>query len=353
MEDRNGSLRSSGERTRLSSCDLTEYDLVSGQVAELRKEKSGYRKSGAFLAPVRKFVSADRVRFKDGTYDLDLTYITPQIVAMGFPASGIESAWRNHINDVADMLNKYHAGCYMVWNLSDKTYDYGKFLNNIQEFGFPDHHSPPLDMLFKIVLTMDNWLKASNRNIAVVHCLGGKGRTGTVIACYLVYSGLFRDPVQALEHFAVKRSKIENGVKQASQLRYVMYFHQVLSRRTRPVPKTLKCNRVVMNGVPLFSKRVGGCTPVLQVFQTSSFPASILYSSSWVCDASSSNMHHSDGGKLWDVHCIVSGDTLISCTHYDKKKPVLMFRFSFHTAFISGGKLRLHKEDLDGIKDKK
>ena len=41
----------------------------------------------------------------------------------------------------------------------------------VLEFGFPDHHSPPLDMLFKIVLTMHNWLKADTSNIAVVHCL--------------------------------------------------------------------------------------------------------------------------------------------------------------------------------------
>lgn len=46
---------------------------------------------------------------------------------MAFPATGLSSAWRNHIDDVANMLNKYHKNHYMIWNLSDKQYDYAKF----------------------------------------------------------------------------------------------------------------------------------------------------------------------------------------------------------------------------------
>merc|ERR1712023_139167 len=112
------------------------------------------------------------------------------------------------------MLEQYHADSYLIWNLSERSYDYSKFRHNMMEYGFPDHHSPPLDMLFNIVHTMHNWLRACRSNVAVVHCVGGKGRTGTVIACYLTYTGVFTDPLLALDHFAQKRSKIENGVKQ-------------------------------------------------------------------------------------------------------------------------------------------
>jgi phosphatidylinositol-3,4,5-trisphosphate 3-phosphatase/dual-specificity protein phosphatase PTEN len=89
--------------------------------------------------------------------------------AMGFPASGLESAWRNHIDDVAKFLKTSHPNSFMIWNLSEREYDYGKFDNQLQDFGFPDHHSPPLDMLFKIILSMDNWLRAGKDNVAVVH----------------------------------------------------------------------------------------------------------------------------------------------------------------------------------------
>jgi hypothetical protein len=42
--------------------------------------KSLFRPTTAVLNPVRKIISKDRVRFKDGNIDLDLTYITPEVV---------------------------------------------------------------------------------------------------------------------------------------------------------------------------------------------------------------------------------------------------------------------------------
>lgn len=50
---------------------------------------------------LRKLVSGKRRRFQDGQYDLDITYITPRIIAMSFPASGyVETTYWNHIKDV-------------------------------------------------------------------------------------------------------------------------------------------------------------------------------------------------------------------------------------------------------------
>jgi phosphatidylinositol-3,4,5-trisphosphate 3-phosphatase/dual-specificity protein phosphatase PTEN len=50
---------------------------------------------------LRKLVSGKRRRFQDGQYDLDITYITPRVIAMSFPASGVvETAYRNPIANV-------------------------------------------------------------------------------------------------------------------------------------------------------------------------------------------------------------------------------------------------------------
>lgn len=46
---------------------------------------------------------------------------------MGFPASGIESAWRNHIDSVCKFLKTDHSGRFLVYNLSERSYDYSKF----------------------------------------------------------------------------------------------------------------------------------------------------------------------------------------------------------------------------------
>ncbi len=55
---------------------------------------------------LRKIVSGKRNRFKDDTYNLDVTYITPRILAMSFPASGLEVMYRNNMNDVRTYSTK-------------------------------------------------------------------------------------------------------------------------------------------------------------------------------------------------------------------------------------------------------
>lgn len=50
---------------------------------------------------LRTIVSGKRARYKGDGYNLDLTYITSRIIAMSFPASGFESAYRNNIDNVS------------------------------------------------------------------------------------------------------------------------------------------------------------------------------------------------------------------------------------------------------------
>ena len=90
---------------------------------------------------IRSAVSQDRSRFRDGEYDLDLTYITSDVIAMAMPADGLEATWRNHIEDVAGMLTKYHLQQFLIINLSEKAYNYSKFANQILECVFHQNHS--------------------------------------------------------------------------------------------------------------------------------------------------------------------------------------------------------------------
>ena len=52
------------------------------------------------MESIRKLVSGNRRRFVDDDYSLDLTFITPQIIAMSYPASWPESAYRNPVDKV-------------------------------------------------------------------------------------------------------------------------------------------------------------------------------------------------------------------------------------------------------------
>jgi hypothetical protein len=53
---------------------------------------------------LREIVGGPKNRYKRHGYNLDLTYITPRIIAMAFPASGIEKLYRNSIDTIAELL---------------------------------------------------------------------------------------------------------------------------------------------------------------------------------------------------------------------------------------------------------
>ena len=48
--------------------------------------------------------------------------------------------------------------------------------------------APPLGLMADFSEAVSAWLKEDSSNVAVVHCKAGKGRTGTMICAYLVYS---------------------------------------------------------------------------------------------------------------------------------------------------------------------
>ena len=50
---------------------------------------------------LRRLVSGNRRRLIEGNYSLDLSYITPQIIAMSYPSHGFESIYRNNITTVS------------------------------------------------------------------------------------------------------------------------------------------------------------------------------------------------------------------------------------------------------------
>lgn len=70
-------------------------------------------------------------------------------------------------------------------------FGYSNILCNINHFRFPikDRNIPnSLECVFNLMNYIDK-LKCENGRI-YIHCCGGVGRTGTIIACWLVYNGM-------------------------------------------------------------------------------------------------------------------------------------------------------------------
>jgi hypothetical protein len=70
---------------------------------------------------------------------------------MAFPADGMERTFRNDISKVAALMHERHRGHFLVLNLSGRTYDYSKLGSRVVDWcSFPDHHAPPLALMFRI-----------------------------------------------------------------------------------------------------------------------------------------------------------------------------------------------------------
>jgi phosphatidylinositol-3,4,5-trisphosphate 3-phosphatase/dual-specificity protein phosphatase PTEN len=77
---------------------------------------------------IKRLVSKKKNRFYDGKFDLDLSYITKQIIAMGFPSESVEGVYRNSMAEVKKMLQSKHGDNYKVYNLcSEKSYSQKSF----------------------------------------------------------------------------------------------------------------------------------------------------------------------------------------------------------------------------------
>ena len=78
---------------------------------------------------LRVKVSKKKKRWRSSGFDLDLTYITDRVIAMGCPSESLEAIYRNPttqvkklaifwlISDTFRFLDTFHAGRYMVFNL--------------------------------------------------------------------------------------------------------------------------------------------------------------------------------------------------------------------------------------------
>lgn len=113
---------------------------------------------------------AEEAARKASRQDLDLSYLTPRIIAMGFPSSPTSKLRsRNDITAVAAHFQAEHgAGNVMVWNLSEETYDYALFDAQVVEvrcFGSP---SPPLGLMAKVCQGVETWLAADPAHVAAI-----------------------------------------------------------------------------------------------------------------------------------------------------------------------------------------
>ena len=182
---------------------------------------------------IRSILPGGKHRIMSDSKSLDIAKITPRMYAMSYPSDNfIESMYHNNQDDIANYLNKNHPKKYLIFNLSGIPYDREKFNNSVIDYFWPDHKAPPLYDIFTIIYQAYNFLGKDKENVICIHCLAGKGRTGTICCSLLLYGKLLKCSQDANNYFSTKRfKKLNKGVQEPSQVRYIQYFDKMLDNK--------------------------------------------------------------------------------------------------------------------------
>lgn len=205
-----------------------------------------------------------------------------------------------------------------------------------------------MDLILPCVAHIHAWLQSDADNVVAVHCKAGKGRTGLVIICYLIYCGLTADTLKSRSFYDWQRTDDGKGLTIISQIRYAHYFGEQLRRMKHGgLPYNVSesdspafiLRRIDMLSIPHFD-RDGGCNPFVNVYIKSEEDSECfsVYDSTerhgktehvkpsqkrW------SHMIPKDGQRIWgDVRFVVSNaDTFFT--------PKSMFSMWIHTQFVT------------------
>ncbi|XP_067053660.1 phosphatidylinositol 3,4,5-trisphosphate 3-phosphatase and dual-specificity protein phosphatase PTEN-like [Acropora muricata] len=266
-------------------------------------------------------------RFKESGFDLDLTYIKPNIVAMGFPSENFEGVYRNHIDEVIRFLELKHKDHYKVYNLcSERHYDPAKFNNRVATFPFDDHNAPPFELIRPFCDDLDSFLKEHSKNVAFIHCKDGKGRTGVMISAYLLHNEHFKESTDALKYYGDARTRNAKGVTIPSQRRYVLYYNHLLRNELKYTRTMvlLKCFKI--SPPPLYQNTT--CSPFYIIWHQK---VKVYQSKPNEGKLNSEGLEFDVGPSI-----PICGDVKVEFFQKDMfKKERILFQFWFNTFFVS------------------
>ncbi|CAL8093729.1 unnamed protein product [Calicophoron daubneyi] len=351
------------------------------------------------IRAARRTVSENKRRYSDGQFDLDLSYITDSIIGMSFPSTGLMSLYRNPMSEVEHFLDLKYGSSYKVINLChERGYSSFWFHGRTQRYYIKDHSVPRLSELLDITKSASQWLDCTkghagdpksnnrveggscNKRCIVIHCKGGKGRTGTVISSLLLYRGVCSSAEQALRFFGERRTDLGvgskfQGVETPSQRRYVHYFARLKNHLNWKIPNVrLKLETIIIEGIQprhrddvmkWYVEVTSTQSPVAVEFLPHHHPLNsvhtfTLLNSRWSPELQSVTYHLFTGDAddcvaTCQRNCWLEGDVQVklrepknrttSCCSMRAGRTILSFWF--HTGFVTDHRLLLQDDEFD------
>ena len=97
----------------------------------------------------------------------EIIKIDTQFIIIPFPSS-------EKLEPLANYLNTTYSRNYLIFNVSEYTYNPKQFQNQVVGYSFPGYPCLPLEAAFTLSKEIESWLKSDPKNVAVVHCQSTK-----------------------------------------------------------------------------------------------------------------------------------------------------------------------------------
>ena len=136
----------------------TAYAQMIRDISQREAKTKGSHSS----AWVKAIVSRNRLRYTDADFNLDLSYITSRVIAMGYPGSGLNSLVRNNVDDVLVYFKRYHGLKLKIYNMCNDKFVDPNILEvatapqdvkvRLAYFPMMDHNPGPLPIIWKFIV---------------------------------------------------------------------------------------------------------------------------------------------------------------------------------------------------------
>jgi protein-tyrosine phosphatase len=141
----------------------------------------------------------------------------------------VQSLINAGIDCVVDLTQPGDAFTTYAKTLTTEAADFGIEVERVS-FPIPDYDIPTIALMKKVLDCIDDHLALGKR--VYVHCIGGIGRTGTVVACHLVRHGLSGQ--EALVQLQVLRQQSASWYRRSPesdlQIEFVLHWENNESR---------------------------------------------------------------------------------------------------------------------------
>lgn len=289
--------------------------------------------------------------------DMDISFVTQRIIVMPCPTEGIESAYKtNHIEDIKMLIEqRYQPSKVSVYNLGQRCPRLQPPVRTV-ECGFIYQPNPPkapiLSHMYSLAEDMYGFLNSDPKNIIVIQSPdNGKGISATMICALMLYAQLIREPEDAMQMFAVKRTPPN---MRPSELRYTYYMADII-RSHFPHYKPITLVSINFSPIPRMTKARDGCRLFIEVTANDRVAISTLQ------EYDRMRLYHVSERKIsLPLNITLCGDITVTLFHARKSiagmgKPqaLKICQLQFHSGFIPEEEtlLSFNRSELDDIPD--